>query len=190
MDQFKSYDDYLSAQLVRSKSKWGRKPHFNWLFKQDLHDRWAIVKRSMGNPEMICCMGIRDGTEVREFEGYYPKAKVYGVDINENIKSIKGDKSLFFQYDFNKLPEDWESMFDLVYSNSIDHSYNPQETLREWARVLKPGGYLFIEFIIGGETRIEHNFTEEIVKQLVSDFEVVKNFNETKKVVVVAKNNK
>lgn len=44
----------------------------------------------------------------------------------------------------DNLPFPDESYDFIVSSHVIEHFYNPMKTLREWMRVIKPGGYLFI----------------------------------------------
>ena len=44
------------------------------------------------------------------------------------------------------MPEPWENSFSLLYSNSFDHSLNPQKTADEWIRILKNNGLIIIGF--------------------------------------------
>lgn len=81
--------------------------------------------------------------------------EVYGIDINENfidqasrIAEEKGvsNKCFFEVQDCanTKLPSDY---FDAVILNdTIEHLPNPYEALREANRIIKPGGYIFINF--------------------------------------------
>lgn len=154
-----SYQEYLERQIYRAESKWGRKHDFDEIFKQQLRLTIDEVKDHIGYPEKICCMGCRQGTEVFEFKEKFPRAEVHGVDITENIKSIKTHLDVIIEMqDFNKLPEDWADRFDLVFSNSIDHAFDPATTFKEWKRVTKPGGHLLIEFSTTPPNNIEHSF--------------------------------
>ncbi len=51
-----------------------------------------------------------------------------------------------FVMDFTSLPEGWTDKWNFLYSNSLDHSYDPTATFREWVRVVKTGGYLALGF--------------------------------------------
>lgn len=151
-----SYQDYIKQQLVRVDSKWGRKWHYDEIFKQQLHLTIDEVDKLI-DPKSICCMGCRSATEVFEFKERYPKAQVYGVDITDKIKTIRTHLDVNISLnDFNKLPEDWENKFDLVFSNSLDHAYVPEETMLEWWRVTQPKGHLLIEFSTTRPNKIEH----------------------------------
>ena len=66
-------------------------------------------------------------------------------EVKSREQFIKYYISLFetdFVMDFTSLPESWSDKWDLLYSNSLDHSYDPTATFREWVRVVKTGGYL------------------------------------------------
>ena len=52
---------------------------------------------------------------------------------------------------FDEMPAEWEHGFRVMFSNSFDHSQNPQKTAGEWKRVLQPGGYLIFCFSRGAE---------------------------------------
>jgi SAM-dependent methyltransferase len=171
----KDYKEYLKQQIVRAESKWGRKWGYDEIFKQQLNLSIDDIEEFI-NPTSICCMGVRTGTECFEFKERYPKAEVYGVDITENINTIRThlDVKIFLQ-DFNNLPESWGDKFDLVFSNSLDHSYNPADTIKEWHRVTQNGGHLFLEFSTTPANKIEWSFTPEQLGKLFrpSDFETV-----------------
>lgn len=154
------YSQYIKDQITRAESKWGRKPDFDEIFKQTLRLTIDQVDDYIKNSRDICCMGCRQGTEVFEFKERYPNAKVHGIDITKNIDTIKTHLSVHIELqDFNKLPDDWDNKFDLVFSNSIDHAFNPTETLQEWYRVTRDDGYLLIEFSTHPATNIEHSFS-------------------------------
>lgn len=153
---YKDYKEYIKQQVVRAESKWGRKPEFNEPFKKNL--KHTLNKLNVGQPKSICCMGIRDGTELFVFKELFPQAEVVGTDITENIKTIKTEgKVKVYLQDFNNLPQGWTDKFGLVYSNSLDHSYDPKNTLKEWHRVTSK--YILLELSTHSETNIEHTFT-------------------------------
>lgn len=159
---YKKYSEYLKQQIVRAESKWGRKPQFNDPFKLNLKE--TIKRAGLKDLQSVCCMGVRDGTELFVFKELFPEAEVCGVDITENIKTIKTENKVkVYLYDFNNLPVGWGDKYDLIYSNSLDHSYKPEATILEWHRVSKNGGHVLVELSTHPETNIEHQFS---VKQL------------------------
>lgn len=155
----KDYGQYKSDQVTRAESKWARKDVWNHGFKQRLKENWKTVKDLIDpSPIEICCMGSRDGTELFEFKSYYPKALVTGVDLTKNISTIRLIPGIQVKLeDFNDLPEGWEGRFDLVFSNSLDHAYDPYETVKEWHRVCR--GFIFVELATANKPNvIEHCF--------------------------------
>ncbi|MCW5875242.1 MAG: hypothetical protein KIS85_00030 [Anaerolineales bacterium] len=50
---------------------------------------------------------------------------------------------------FDELPDEWNQRFNVLYSNSIDHSQDPKRTIREWKRVAAPGAYVILAFSSG-----------------------------------------
>jgi hypothetical protein len=70
--------------------------------------------------------------------------RVIGVEINPDAK-----RDDVWIGSFDDLPSDWESRFDLIYSNSIDHAQDPQRTIAEWKRVAAPGAYVILGFTEG-----------------------------------------
>ena len=66
---------------------------------------------------------------------------VLGVEINPTAA-----RSDIWIGSFDDMPSEWEDSFPTVYSNSFDHAQDPRQTVQEWLRVTKPGGFLIITF--------------------------------------------
>lgn len=137
-----NYPEYIEAQKNRTRKKWGSMDFNRDIFKKIVMDFLNEIKLE-DQPKSICCMGIRNGNEYLAFQEIpnFKNSRIWGVDIFEKVKDVGPD---CFCADFNKLPDEWESKFDLVYSNSIDHSFNVEETLKEWHRVAKNCGHLLL----------------------------------------------
>lgn len=67
--------------------------------------------------------------------------RVMGVEINPAAR-----RQDIWIGSFDELPNEWENQFDVIYSNSIDHSQNPEQTVAEWKRVAAPGAYVILGF--------------------------------------------
>jgi SAM-dependent methyltransferase len=90
------------------------------------------------NPGMsVLCLGARFGGEVRAFLDHGCFA--IGIDLRTssgNEYVVHGD----FQH--VQFPA---SCVDAVYSNALDHAFDPTEVMGEIKRVLKPGGSLLLD---------------------------------------------
>lgn len=165
----KDYKKYKERQVERAEHKWARKELHDHVFKQNLERDWKKIRDHLPEaPTKIICMGCRDGTELFEFKRFYPRAMVTGVDLTENVKTIRVSKMRGVDVrvqDFSNLPEAWGKLFDIVFSNSLDHAYNPHETVKEWHRVCK--GHLFVQLATANKpNQIEHCFERHDVYDL------------------------
>ena len=70
---------------------------------------------------------------------YYPKSI---IDVNS--LDISPESEADYIMDFSNLPEDWNSKWDIVYSNCLDHSISATETFEEWIRILQDNGILIL----------------------------------------------
>lgn len=50
-----------------------------------------------------------------------------------------------FGYEVRKIPQNRIDATDFVYSNSFDHSYDPEKCLNAWMSCLKKGGICILE---------------------------------------------
>jgi len=75
------------------------------------------------------------------------------------------------QWDFNIPKDEWVGKFDIVYSNSFDHSFNPYGTLDVWINQLSPNGILYVEIPLA-----KHNNTSTEMDPLeisIEEFEKI-----------------
>ncbi len=76
--------------------------------------------------------------------GNYADGQVVGVELSPGL--IRQDTWIG---SYDEMPEKWTNRFSLLYSNSIDHSLDPEKTVYEWRRVAKPGAYVILAFAEG-----------------------------------------
>jgi SAM-dependent methyltransferase len=120
------------------------------------------------NGKSVLCLGARLGQEVRAFNGLGCFA--VGVDLNpgkDNKNVVVGD--------FHDLV--WRSScVDVVYTNSLDHSFDVNRVIDEIRRVLKRDGIVVLDLNLGSEEGYEYGYYESIAWDKVGD--IVKMFNE------------
>ena len=86
------------------------------------------------------CHGVRSGEEVWLF-----KTQLGGVWAGTEITPELCDGETIICHDFRQHRREWVGAFDVVYSNSLDHSDRPESTLKTWLKSLAPGGLLCLE---------------------------------------------
>ncbi len=161
-----NYKKYKAAQIALNK----RKIKTTWVTAKDIEFISQFIKGSG------ICHGARNGFEVREFNKY---VKTIGTDISDTALRYG-----LIQWDFHKQNPEWIGKFDFVYTNSFDHSYNPELVFRVFMEQLKKGGKCIIHTSDKMET-ILHGYPgdcfgatkQELIKMLGGEFYTFKNKN-------------
>ena len=133
---YKDYEDYVKKQIEANLAK----PNNVWVHRKTL----GKIRMYHPNPKPgnILCHGTRNGKELELFEFFYPHARILGTEISPSAKKYANT----IQHDFNTPKEEWIGKWDIIYSNSFDHCFDPLETLKVWKEQLAvPHGYLYIE---------------------------------------------
>lgn len=94
------------------------------------------------NCSAIICHGTRNAAEQNFFKKYYPNAEILGSEISSTASQF----AMTAQWDFRKQNKDWLQRFDILYSNSFDHTNAPKETLLVWQEQITDSGCMYIEF--------------------------------------------
>jgi len=91
-------------------------------------------------PQFVICHGTRSGFEQRVFKDALG-CEVIGTEISSTASQFP----LTIQADFHEPQPEWDGKADLVYSNSLDHAYDPGKALRSWACSVRRGGLIVLE---------------------------------------------
>ena len=144
---FKNYDEYLRFQKEKTLDKSRRDKWLNeeWEEKTEYFlEIFGNLKKeiNLSDKGNSLCIGARTGQEVHALRklGY----QSIGIDIVEC-------KPFVILGDMHNL-EYPDNTFDLIFCNIIDHSLYPEKSISEMERVLKPGGYSFIQITVGEAT--------------------------------------
>lgn len=134
---FKTYNDYLVTQTKRNKNKLDKvavaQKEMEWIA--------TYLKKNLKPVESGICHGVRNGFEVsclRKLTG----ANVVGTEISETANQFKN----VIQWDFHNQKPEWVDKFDFVYSNSWDHSFDPDTMIKNWMESLKDSGRCFLQW--------------------------------------------
>ena len=129
------YKAYRAAQIGKAKS--------------DSSDVWAdqktldliadYARQHIQNISFVLCHGSKSGMESR-YLGEKLGCNFLGTDISppEGAKDVA-------EWDFHDRREEWCHSASVVYTNALDHSFDPKKALDTWIEQLAPGGLIFIE---------------------------------------------
>merc|ERR1711920_1130260 len=73
----------------------------------------------------------------------------YGLVLGTEISDTAEQFPNTIQWDFHNAKAEWLSAADFIYSNSLDHAFDPLRALTQWMRCLQPRGVLFLEHCSG-----------------------------------------
>ncbi len=133
LHKYKNYEEYVQVQTEANVNKL----HMSWVDRALLQD---LVKFVIDyNPEVSfgICHGTRRGEEqeqlIDEFLKYGKTVSVIGTEISHTAKKFPNT----IQWDFHDVKEEWLQSVDFIYSNSLDHSYEPEKAIDAWMSCLR-----------------------------------------------------
>ena len=131
--QYKDYNEYKKAQVDANVEKLKNV----WVEESTIHQ----IKIFKTDATQILCHGVRNGKQLEFYQKYYPSCQIIGTEISHTAKQFKN----VVEWDFHNEKEEWKNKFDIVYSNSWDHSYDPTKSLSVWKDQLTNSGHIFLE---------------------------------------------
>ena len=138
LHKFADYEEYKRIQIETNVRKLKRV----WIDESSIEFISDKLKARFGGMvESGVCHGTRRGKEQEWFRKYL-LADVFGTEISHTATEFPNT----IEWDFHKVKEEWLESFDFVYSNSLDHSYDPEKALRAWMSCLKPNGCLVLHW--------------------------------------------
>lgn len=111
-----------------------------WVLEENVAFLSNYIKNIMGTPKFGICHGTRKGKEQGWFKKYLG-CKIIGTEISGTAEQFP----YTIQWDFHKAKPEWINAADFIYSNSFDHSYNPEQCLDAWMSCIKTGGLCILE---------------------------------------------
>jgi len=143
--EHKNYEWYTAVQkkLTAKKTDHGNSS-LSWIDEEGLVVVNKLIHSHVNDIKVVVCHGCRSGVEVDVLQRLNPDARVFGTDLYG--EAYKYNRTYFREMDFDDVPPEWVGYFDVIYSNSIDHSRNPINTLMAWKSELKNNGICFVNF--------------------------------------------
>ena len=130
------YDQYHRIQTDGNKQK----IEWVWAVEENIAFLADYIKCVIGVPKFGICHGTRRGKEQEWFRKYLV-CKVIGTEISATAVQFPHT----IQWDFHETKPEWIDAIDFIYSNSFDHSYDPQKCLNAWMSCVKKGGLCILE---------------------------------------------
>ncbi|CAL1241569.1 SAM-dependent methyltransferase [Candidatus Methylocalor cossyra] len=159
-DQFADAYRTLHHQNIRFS---GESPEFFAEYK--VKDAWELLWKQGKSATWILDFGAGIGTSVAPFRKYFPRASLTCLDVSEKSLAVGRarypDLAEFRAFDGKRIPFP-ENTFDLIFAAGVFHHIPHGEhldLLREWRRVLRPGGTALL---------FEHNPFNPITRHAVN----------------------
>ncbi len=130
------YKKYKKIQQEGNKNKIGNV----WVIEENIEFLSDYIRNTIGQPKFGLCHGTRRGKEQEWFRKYLT-CEVIGTEISDTATEFP----YTIQWDFHETKPEWIDSVDFIYSNSFDHSYDPEKCLNAWMSCVRKGGLCIIE---------------------------------------------
>jgi hypothetical protein len=132
------YALYKSLQEKGNKGKLGA----TFAVEDNIRFLAEYVAKQIPGPHRVICHGTRNGSEQAWFKAHLPVgAEVLGTEISSTANQFADT----IEWDFHETKPEWIGKWDVIYSNSWDHTYDPEKLFKAWCSQLSPRGFLFVE---------------------------------------------
>ena len=135
-DRSFDYEKYRKIQEDSNKMKINN----IWVIEENIAFLSKYIEKLVQSPQFGICHGTRRGKEQEWFRKYLG-CEVIGTEISDTAETFP----YTIQWDFHEVKPEWLDSVDFIYSNSFDHSYDPEKCLNSWISCLREGGLCFIE---------------------------------------------
>jgi hypothetical protein len=137
--EYASYEEYKNRQIITNAAK------LNNVFVQEetLDVIAEKLKTKLKTIDFGICHGTRNGFEQKMLRGALG-ADVIGTEISPTASQFPDT----IEWDFHEVKDEWINSVDFIYSNAIDHSYDPAMCFDKWMQCLRPGGYCILQWTV------------------------------------------
>jgi len=136
--QHPSYTDYVAAQTRENI----RKLNKIWVSDENVTVLSDYLVRKIPVPKTGLCHGTRRGVEQELFMRHLPGCLVIGTEISTTALNFPNT----IKWDFHNVRPEWLRATDFIYSNALDHAYDPKKCLAAWTSCLTLQGCCFVEY--------------------------------------------
>ena len=135
--KYKNYEEYKTVQIEGNLRKLDRV----WVSEDNIELLSDYIKKNVPNLSFGLCHGTRRGVEQVFFR------ENLGIEvIGTEISPTAADFPHTIEWDFHEVKDEWLGSVDFIYSNSFDHSYDPEKCLDAWMSCVKEDGICILEW--------------------------------------------
>jgi len=147
LHKYNNYEEYKNFQYKGIVNHHSVEDNLNyeWVQKEDIeHIKHKIIKPYCELHNIKLTRGICHGAKLGKENQWFQEALGFpfiGTDL-----SIKSNPDMqLIQWDFHDYLDIWIGLFDVIYSNALDHSYDPILALKNWGKCLTSKGMVILE---------------------------------------------
>ena len=143
-----NYEKYERIQTEGNRKKLDKV----WVREENIAYLANYIRSVVVTPEFGLCHGTRRGNEQFWFRKYL-NCTVIGTEISDTATNFP----FTIRWDFHDTKPEWINSVDFIYSNSLDHSFDPEQCLSAWMSCIREGGVCILEHTSGHEvaTRLD-----------------------------------
>lgn len=130
------YEKYRQTQADGNR----RKLEYVWASEENIAFLSRYIVKVAGAPKFGICHGTRQGKEQEWFRKHLG-CEVIGTEISDTAEQFP----YTIRWDFHEVKAEWINAVDFIYSNSFDHTYDPEKCLNAWMSCVRPGGLCILE---------------------------------------------
>ena len=130
----KNYEAYYKAQVKKNR----KKLKLVYVKQPEIDIITDHIKQHIPNIKFGICHGVRNAWEVKAFRKNLG-IEVIGTEISPTAMQFENT----IEWDFHDIKDGWVDNVDFIYSNSFDHSYQPEKCLDQWMRCVKQSGICY-----------------------------------------------
>jgi hypothetical protein len=142
LHQYIAPDGSFDYQSYREIQNAGNREKLDWVWVREENIAFLAryIRNAIGMPRFGICHGTRRGKEQEWFRAAL-HCEVIGTEIADTASQFPHT----IQWDFHEAKPEWLGAADFIYSNSFDHSYDPERCIRTWMSCVRPGGLCLLE---------------------------------------------
>jgi hypothetical protein len=164
LHKYSSLQEYREAQVEQTNRKYKKFDRGTWDTEIGMVNLAKYIAGeyrigvSPGKYMYGLCHGTRHGIEQQIFKIGFLLAGYHGVAmLGTEIADIAAGEADTIIWDFHDIKDDWINNIDMIYSNSLDHSYDPVYCLSQWGKCIRDTGVIILAYSERSHASFEFN---------------------------------